>query len=307
MRRKKKHLYMLSDRGLGSEINNLLYAINYSNKNKLEFILESSLWNFKIKKGWQDYFESLTIESSRISFRLKILKLIIKLMGKNYTNLHFWWDKSSLPLQYAVFKKIICLIKGKYIVTSFETFSDLRAFSIQEMELDINTFKSSINKILINIWKLKLEFYPNLIKLEGLENKYITIHIRRGDKVATREDDLYTVQNYIDIMLNLSTTIQTIFLMSDDFSVYSEFKEKLPGYDILTLVDPEKRGHKQSDFNQLSTVNKKNEMIGLLVEIEIARNCVFFIGSHRSNLYRLIEYFKLNNCYSVSDSKLVDP
>jgi hypothetical protein len=108
-------------------------------------------------------------------------------------------------------------------------------------------------------------------------------------------------------MLNLNTSINTIFLMSDDFSVYLELKEKLPEYIILTLVDSERKGHKQSDFNKLSTINRKNEMISLLTEIEIARNCSFFIGSHRSNLYRLIEYFKLNNCFSVSESRLIDP
>ncbi|MBQ0908397.1 hypothetical protein KBJ98_06755 [Flavobacterium sp. F-328] len=307
MKPKIKYLYILTDRGFGSEINNLLYAINYSNKKKYEFILESSIWNFKFKNGWNDYFYSLKIDNFSVSFRIRLLKLFISSIGKNYTNLHFNWDSSSLPIKQKIFKIVICLIKGRYIITSFETFSDLRRFTVEEIVSNMNPFKISINKILIKIWQLRLENFDSFKKTKIIGNDYIVMHIRRGDKISSGEDILYTVQDYIDVMLNLNTSTNTIFLMSDDFGTFLEIKEKLPNYTIFTIADSERNGHIQSDFNELSISSRKNEMISLLTEIEIARNCRFFIGSHRSNLYRLIEYFKLNNCYSVSQSTLIDP
>jgi hypothetical protein len=185
MKPKIKHLYILTNRGFGSEINNLLYAINYSNKKNYEFILESSLWNFKVKNGWNDYFDSLSFENFKVSFRVRALKLFIKSIGKNYTILHFYWNRSSLPFKYKIFKNIICLIKGEDVITSFETFSDIRKFTVQEIIVNVDSFKSSINKILINTWQLRLSINDSIRKIENIGNEYIVLHIRRGDKISS--------------------------------------------------------------------------------------------------------------------------
>ena len=52
-------VYSLTTRGLFSELSNLVMAFYYANQKGLNFIINSRYWNGKIKKGWEEYFNTL--------------------------------------------------------------------------------------------------------------------------------------------------------------------------------------------------------------------------------------------------------
>ena len=55
--KKKRIIYSLSTRGMYSELFNLCLAIVYANHYQKHLKLNTWLWNSRIKKGWEDYFE----------------------------------------------------------------------------------------------------------------------------------------------------------------------------------------------------------------------------------------------------------
>lgn len=182
----------------------------------------------------------------------------------------------------------------------------IRLFSEYKSRENYTSFILSMNQILKKIWKIKPEIWKKIEKKLPKE-KYVCIHIRRGDKIQAEEDIKYEVQEYINALLKLNLEINTIFLMSDDFSTYIELRKKLPNYKILTLINSGMRGFNEHTFNASSPENKKRETIALLTEIEIARRSVLFIGTFGSNIFRLIKFFKIDNCIDISGKEKFIP
>ena len=52
---------------------------------------------------------------------------------------------------------------------------------------------------------------------------------------------------------------------------------------------------------KISEKEKHGAFIDFLIDIEIAKNSDFFIGSHKSNIFRLVHYLKKGrHCFDVS-------
>lgn len=321
---KEQLILILSDRGFGSEINNLIYSINYSHHKNLDFGVISSFWNFKFKEGLMDYFLFEDYKNPKIYFLLYIYK--------NFTNnltLAFRKKRFSEIIQQAIeiftgkdkrtniFKENLLSysfnktkkILGVESQLTYEVFNDIRNFNYLLRNQNREAFILKMNEILIDFWKLTPEISNaiedkkqerNLVKLEN----YAVFHIRRGDKVAqaTMEDRTYEVEEYFHKLNSISPTIRTIFLMTDDYNVFLEIEQKFPEYKILTLSDPNSSGHHQDKFNNSPAERKKEAGINLLTELEIARNSQLFIGSNGSNIFRLVEYFKIGGCYDLSNN-----
>jgi hypothetical protein len=312
--------WLLTTRGFGSEINNLLYAINYSRKNKLKFYLSSSSWNFKINKGWSDYFET-SRDENHIN-RPKAYFYLIKKLSRylNIGNMIFV-DKTKVPdLKYLLkylkerdlvklnlialymAKKILFLIQNKDLKSSLDSFNEIREFNKYERKMDPKRFIIKMNEILMDIWKIKPEVLNEIEKMIPNDlTEFVVLHIRRGDKITTGEDQHYTVNDYMKRLMIIDSNIKNIFLMSDDYCVLEELKTNFPHYNYFTLLNSSQKGHNQSSFNNSDDLNKEREAIQLLTEIETAKRSKLFIGSTKSNLFRLIEYMKIENCYDVSD------
>lgn len=310
---KRRLVWLLTGRGFGSEINNMLYAINYSIQNNYELINGSYFWNFKHEFGWDDYFESMNNEfnkSSLVAF-LKIVDRFISistLVSFNNRNLGFFEFK-KLNQEYSILKLVIFFLLKKIILLSnskneksiFESFEDVRFYNLMEVDKNKNNFLLNINAILLDIWRIKPHVYEEIKKNSSkLKNEYAVFHIRRGDKIKSGEDGFYDVDEYMNRFLNLNSELKTIFIMGDDYSAYLDLKTRYKNFNFLTLMNNNDSGHDQKEFNKSSKVQKKTNAINLLTEIEIARKSKVFIGSQKSNLFRLVEYFKLDSCYDVS-------
>ena len=78
-----------------------------------------------------------------------------------------------------------------------------------------------------------------------LPERYISIHIRRGDKDTER--DLLPVSSYMK-EANQRTEIRNAFILTDDYSVIEELNSQYPQWSFYTLTKPTERGYQyQSD------------------------------------------------------------
>lgn len=320
MCKNKTLLWQLTDKGFGSEINNLLYAINYTDKNNYKLRIESASWNLKINSGWNDYFKSLDTEQS--SEDLKFLRRLVVLINKyiGLTKLSYYYEnrlgyfklkttdkgeKYTLKILLFLFiKNSLFLFKKNNTKLIFEMFDEVRRFNISEKHLSEKDFLIKMNHILLNIWNLQPEILKMVkdMKME-INEDYAVLHIRRGDKVATGEDGYYTENDYMQRLVELKSDIKTIFVMSDDYSVFKSLEKQFPNFKFLTLIDPNEKGHLQSEFNRRTKEQKKINAVNLLAEIEMAKESKIFIGSKNSNIFRLVEYFKLKDCYDISSNE----
>ncbi|MBB6327908.1 hypothetical protein FHS59_003551 [Algoriphagus iocasae] len=317
-------VWILTTRGFGSEINNLLYSINYAKHNNIQLGVVSSFWNFKYEQGLNDYFIIEEYKDSKISFLLSIYEKFLEPLANFYKEPKF----SYLAIQglkffqsskdnKVIFKENLLsffFLKTKNLLgikydLMIETFHKIRKFNFDQRNLDREAFNLKINEILVDFWKLTPEISKEIeekkrkFNLESIEN-YATFHIRRGDKVAqaTMEDRVYKVEEYIEKLNYLNSSIKTIFLMTDDYKVFLELKDVAPNFNIYTLSNPISTGHDQHTFNKNTAEKKRQLGIDLLTELEIARKSEIFIGSRGSNIFRLIEYFKLKDCFDLGDN-----
>ncbi|PZX49675.1 hypothetical protein LV84_04206 [Algoriphagus ratkowskyi] len=321
----KKHLvWILTVRGFGSEINNLIYAINYAKQNNLSIGVISTYWNFRYNEGLNDYFKIEEYKDPKISKLLFLYKGFINPLTYAFRKNRFSeLTKQALELfigkskEKNIFKenllsysfKRMKKLLGVESELMFEVFDDIRLFNFHQRNLDREAFILQMNEILLDFWKFNTETSQAIedkkqkLNLESLVN-YAVFHIRRGDKVAaaTMEDRPYEVEEYVEKLSVLNPSIKTIFLMTDDYKVFLELKEKFPNYQIHTLSDPISTGHDQDTFNKSSPESKRKHGIDLLTELEIARNGEIFIGSRGSNIFRLVEYFKITGCHDLSDN-----
>ncbi|MEB2776070.1 hypothetical protein SYJ56_12175 [Algoriphagus sp. D3-2-R+10] len=321
----KKHLvWILTLRGFGSEINNLIYSINYSKQKNISFGVISTYWNFKYNEGLKDYFIFEEFKDPKISLLLFLYKGFINPLTYSFRKNRFSeLTNQALELfigknkEKNVFKENILsysfkkmkMLLGIKSELMFEVFDEIRQFNFNQRNSDREGFILQMNEILLDFWKFTpetakaIENIKQKQNLDGLEN-YAVFHIRRGDKVAeaTMEDRSYEVEEYVEKLNVLDPSIKTIFLMTDDYNVFLELQEKFPDFDIYTLSDPISTGHDQETFNNSSPEAKRKHGIDLLTELEVARNGEIFIGSRGSNIFRLVEYFKIVGCHDLSDN-----
>lgn len=312
----KKLLWLMSDRGFGSEVNNLLYAINFSKKKGFQILILTSCWNFGITNGWSDFFTSLS-EQTKL-FSNKRTKLLLLFLHKNIgvSRLIYWEkkQKKNSPCQtnktgvkgliYSTVRTVINLIKPKNIKFIYEKFDEVREFNIRERKSSNYEFLQEMNKILKEVWEINASTQSkiNQIKIK-INDEYAVFHIRRGDKITSEEDTLYEVDIYMKKLEQVNPSIKKVFVMSDDYRSFTELKERYPKTCFLTLVDKNELGHQQKEFNRKTATQREKSAVVLLTELEIAVEGKVFIGSRKSNIFRLVEYLKAKECIDISDDR----
>lgn len=319
----KVFFWQLSNKGFGAEINNLIYAINYAEDKNYVFSLDSFSWNFKSKNGWLDYFDSLDNEhkankNKLITYLNRIVDKYIGIMKvinynsnvRNGCYIDTITGKRNFNIKVILFYIIKCLFflcRSKNVEIMMDNFYKVRDYNLELVQKNNRDFVIRMNKILNEIWRIKPSVFKKIEDLKlDIGSDYAVFHIRRGDKVTTGEDKLHDIKDYMERFLNLDTGIKTIFVMSDDYSVFKELKSLFPSYNFVTLIIPSAKGHNQDDFNSKSDSEKEISSLNLLTELEVARNSKVFIGSKKSNIFRLIEYFKIEGCLDISSDKQCD-
>ena len=254
--KKKRIVYSLTGRGLFSELSNLALALVYADYNQEELTVNTRNWNARVEKGWSDYFESVLPNCNGVMCS----QYIVYKKGKP------WWGNiyynPSAFFRYYIFYIMnrIYLLFHPETELGNEVFLKMRSEDFLEKLEDIrNDYGSALRKILK--FNEKTTDYIEKRKSEmNLPVDYIAVHIRRGDKIVSREMKELGLFLYIDAVKGKKHISRNVFIATDDGSVTDKLKSVLvaEGFNVYWNTAVTQTGFDESLFN---TKDKKSRMI----------------------------------------------
>jgi hypothetical protein len=269
--------------GFFSEINNMVLAIVYCLHYKIEFKLNSSNANFRLKEGWNDYFLPFCEEVNN-----DLLDTYNQRYKINYKN---DFSKPRRMYRKITYELIIRYTKIK-LGTDYLTFDlwdeicnrrlEELHFSIPELEINGN-LQHACNKVLRFVWRFNPETTSRIKKIFNelnLPEEYIGFQIRRGDKKD--EQAPIGIEEYISEAIKRSK-LRNAFILTDDYGVIKELKASYPEWNFYTLCRESEKGYTHDEFYSKDRQLINHDIVILLANIEILQKSEFFIGTFSSN------------------------
>ena len=299
----KKIIYSLTHRGLYSELVNLALAKVYADKYNYRLLVNSRNWNSKIDNGLSDWFIPYFEEThSILTYQEKIYNNEKPWIGKIYYNPSAFWGYWRERLYNKIFKFF-----NPTALLSKESFQRMHSgdFLSQYSEGELlnavsNSFKKfyKYNALTQNSISEKKQYI-------NIPDNYISIHIRRGDKIVTGEMEDISLNIYVDAIRKYSYISNNIYIATDDVTVISYISKKLSDTDIKIYYnkDNKLKGFDEKTYNLKSDSVRRDEVLNMLFDMDMMINSSFFIGTFSSNVGCVVAmYLGLDKCHSIDVS-----
>ena len=299
---KTKVLYCLTTRGLYSELFNLCLAIVFCKKMGYELCVNSFYWNAKLEKGWNDYFEP-TLDCSNNPFPAQ---------DKVYTNERPWIGKiyykpkEFFSFYFRLILNYLYRILHPHHLLTKDIFEDMRSKKFihdilgkEAFNLMATAFKEMY--ILNHVTKERIRQRKDGLRLP--EN-YVGVHIRRGDKITSKEMQEIRLDKYVNTIINYKNISSNIYIATDDTSIINDIKERLfpHGFHVYYNNLNQCSGFNEAVFNNSSKQVRQEETLNVLLDMEVLIHSVYFIGTYTSNLSRVVPFFLgLDKCISLDN------
>ena len=242
----------------------MVIAILYCRRHNIDFSIYSADANFRIKKGWQDYFLPFCSESHN--------------PVHHYINHRFDAPKGGKrKMLYDVYKK---LFPNTYLTS--ELWNDFR--HIDHSELTTAEVQQNSAAIIDEIYRFNpstKEQIDNLISTLNLDKPYIGFHVRGGDKQF--EHELLTTDIYIK-KAEQHTNIRQALISTDDYKNYEILCQQYPQWKFYTLTPKSNQGYSQKQFNKLTPTQKYNELLVLFASVELLSHAELTLCTFSSNI-----------------------
>lgn len=262
--------------GFYSEFNNMVLAMAYCLNGGIRFTLYSDDANFKVEKGWQDYFLPFCEEKHGRVFAKYNLRdsdpffVLSGFISKMKFQLWRLFHRHTF-LTFDVFQNIR--------TTSFER-AKLSCKELGLADLGLRDFCHEIvDMIYVFNEKTKMEINSLMSEVDIPEN-FIGFHIRGGDKIIEADNIHYS--KYIEMAESKSET-RNAFVLTDDYTIIEQLRENYKTWNFYTLTREEERGYYHADFVSKSVEERNNDLIKLFASIEFLRKSEIFIGTFSSN------------------------
>jgi hypothetical protein len=261
--------------GFFSEYNNMILAMLYCLEHRIRFQLYSRDANFRIKRGWTDYFCPFTEESaSRFHSEYNCRSLLEfeakSREAKRFVRLYKALTRTSF-LTHDLFEEIRVFAKTP------------RNFQIDHLKIDGGIQQAA--RALVNLtWRYNREtgeWVEHAIAELNLPDRFVGIHIRSGDKLI--ESTPYELAKYMDLAAR-SSAVRSAFIATDDFTNIEKLQKSFPDWDFRFLSRPHSRGYHQSYFDQLPSLEKRSSLLELFASVEVLARSELFVGTFTSNV-----------------------
>ena len=299
----KKIIYSLTHRGLYSELVNLALAKVYADKYNYRLLVNSRNWNSKIDNGLSDWFIPYFEEThSILTYQEKIYNNEKPWIGKIYYNPSAFWGYWRERLYNKIFKFF-----NPTALLSKESFQRMHSgdFLSQYSEGELlnavsNSFKKfyKYNALTQNSISEKKQYI-------NIPDNYISVHIRRGDKIVTGEMEDIDLNIYADTIRKYSYISNNIYIATDDVTVISYISKKLSDIDTNIYYNKENKlkGFDEKTYNLKSDSVRRDEVLNMLFDMDMMINSSFFIGTFSSNVGCVVAmYLGLDKCHSINMS-----
>lgn len=295
-------IYCLSTRGLYSELFNLCLADVYAQKRHLALKLNTWLWNSRVDKGWQDYFEpTVACSNSPLSAQDRVYTNEKPWIGKIYYN-----PKAFYSFYFRLFlNQLYRCLHPTHLLTK-DIFSDMRSEQFVHDVLGKDAFSMMLESFrrLYVLNDETSELIRQRKKALKLPESYIGVHIRRGDKITTHEMNDIHLDRYVNAILQYKSVSSNIYIATDDTSVVDYIQQKTAGqhFNIFYNFQNKSQGFDEQTFNQASKEARREETLNVLLDMDVLVHSSFFIGTYTSNLSRVVPFFLgLDRCVSLDN------
>lgn len=288
---RKRLIFRLGmESGFFSEYNNMIIAMLYCLVHRIEFVLYSQPANFGYEKGWSDYF---------LPFCKEVHSKWHKKYNHRYPGAYF---PPIERLQIKLFKQL-----GNFDYFTHELWNEIRNQDVMQNayynipELQIAGDLNEACRVLVDMtWHINEEIQLLLDKrittLE-LPDKYVSIHVRRGDKSG--EIDLFELDKYMKLLKEKSE-IKDVFVATDDYSIVEELRNNYKDYRFYTLSTSDNKGFFYDQYASLESNAKKEHMLALLVDVALLERGDIFVGTYSSNIGMFIGMKKeKDKCFGI--------
>ena len=299
----KKIIYSLTHRGLYSELVNLALAKVYADKYNYRLLVNSRNWNSKIDNGLSDWFIPYFEEThSILTYQEKIYNNEKPWIGKIYYNPSAFWGYWRERLYNKIYK-----IFNPTALLSKESFQRMHSgdFLSQYSEGELLNAVSNSFKKFYNYNVLTQNNISEKKQYINIPDNYISIHIRRGDKIVTGEMEDINLNIYVDAIRKYSYISNNIYIATDDVTVISYISKKLNDIDINIYYnkDNKLKGFDEKTYNLKSDSVRRDEVMNMLFDMDMMINSSFFIGTFSSNVGCVVAmYLGLDKCHSIDVS-----
>ena len=299
----KKIIYSLTHRGLYSELVNLALAKVYADKYNYRLLVNSRNWNSKIDNGLSDWFIPYFEEThSILTYQEKIYNNEKPWIGKIYYNPSAFWGYWRERLYNKIYK-----IFNTTALLSKESFQRMHSgdFLSQYSEGELLNAVSNSFKKFYNYIALTQNSISEKKQYINIPDNYISIHIRRGDKIVTGEMEDINLNIYVDAIRKYSYISNNIYIATDDVTVISYISKKLSDIDIKIYYNKENKlkGFDEKTYNLKSDSVRRDEVLNMLFDMDMMINSSFFIGTFSSNVGCVVAmYLGLDKCHSIDVS-----
>ena len=299
----KKIIYSLTHRGLYSELVNLALAKVYADKYNYRLLVNSRNWNSKIDNGLSDWFIPYFEEThSILTYQEKIYNNEKPWIGKIYYNPSAFWGYWRERLYNKIFKFF-----NPTALLSKESFQRMHSgdFLSQYSEGELlNAVSNSFKKF----YKYNALTQNNISEKKqyiNIPDNYISVHIRRGDKIVTGEMEDINLNIYVDAIRKYRYISNNIYIATDDVTVISYISKKLSDTDIKIYYNKENKlkGFDEKTYNLKSDSVRRDEVLNMLFDMDMMINSSLFIGTFSSNVGCVVAmYLGLDKCHSIDVS-----
>lgn len=268
-------IHRITSRGLFSEINNLLLAIYYCEKND---------YDLKIELDERDGLDG---------------RLYFQYGFENYFNVESNYDESKVYTE--------TFISGGFGKNKDDP-TRLQFLKLRRTHIGFQTAIRIRKKLTLSSYIMD-QITTQLSALK-LPDNYVFMHIRRGDKLK-REANFIGFDDFIKKHIELNKSIKNIFIASDDYNTVLEANKYLQDnkldYKVYNIIDTNNNGHDTHYRLIYKKYFTENEFINFMLEVEIARLSNHVYCTYTSNVGRYIAVLRedLNQITSLDEEKWV--
>ncbi|MBE9660797.1 O-fucosyltransferase family protein [Mucilaginibacter myungsuensis] len=250
----------------------MVFGIIYCLKYHHRFILYTGDSKFTIQNGWNDLFEPF-VETVDSAFHKRFNKRMVAPRSKlrHYPRrLLFKLFNKNTKLTYELF--------DRFFNKDFEK----EHFDFPELDLrgNLRDVSRGIVEMIYRFNEPTKREIDSIIEQLNLPSRYVSIHVRRGDKDT--EFEFVSASSYMRKLIELSE-VKDVFILTDDHRVVDDLRREFEQFNFYFLVKPNERGYVHAEFIRRSPEERKAGLVKLFASVEIMRRSELAISTFTTN------------------------